>query len=47
MTIDFNDWEYHKNTLKPIFGNRKNWYRFCIIMQRLRMKIMLGVTMSR
>jgi hypothetical protein len=43
MVIGLNDWEYYKEILKPIFGSRKNWYRFCEIMRNKRLKILYGV----
>lgn len=43
MVINFNAWDLNKNTLKPIFGNRKNYAKFLAIQNRLRLKILYGI----
>lgn len=43
MATYFNQWEEYIDFLKPTFGNRKNWYRYCWIIDRLRLRIICGV----
>ena len=39
----FNDWDDLREILKPVFGNRRNWQRFCFIHNRMRLRLLCGV----
>lgn len=43
MAIAFNSWDDYREYLKPIFGNRKNWQRFCFIEGCMRLQCLYGI----
>jgi hypothetical protein len=41
--FSFDNWSDYRDILKPVFGNRRNWQRFCFIHDRMRLRLLCGV----